>query len=398
MKKTTILRLPSILLILVSTWAQAQTRSLLENIDLSTPRTSWTELKAQITELSKKRNHYLSLGESHLEAKTSVPLLAELARAYTGNFEQDQSFAKTSKACVESGTHIRSLEKEWLANTFSKVEVRNLNSPKVTDFANCYEARYSRHLVYSGFFHQYPWTTQFGLLFDPSPVQNLPHNNIEAQLKPVNGFFVSLIELPFLISLETRRMLREIQISGSPAELELPQKTQALQAAVNSLKAVMTPLLQGPNAFTSKFGIVLNDQQISIRQTFNSPRYFIFTDLEYRMGTSPTSFLDSLSELSNQAIQGLQRALQTQKWAFQQTFLERGPLGEPSTTTIGTLPLKLEGEASLLWFSSSKGTALLAKSLQNKTSPLQCIWVEPTPEKKAYPKSCTEILEGFAAQ
>jgi hypothetical protein len=150
---------------------------------------------------------YLSLGESHLEPTTSRAFLHKLAKLYL----EDRSNVKfcTEKIMSFLDTPLG----QDLQQSTQTTLITQRNSPYTTDFKDCLDRKHDDFLVYSGFFHQYPFAKNFQAEFGRTAVQSSDINNIVYQMQPVRSLMVTLIEMPYLLYTSQLWMLRNLSQS-----------------------------------------------------------------------------------------------------------------------------------------------------------------------------------------
>lgn len=349
---------------------------------------TFDELKNRIEQHSYKKG-YLSLGETHLEKESNLPLFMSLAEVYLGTPPP----SAPSAACLEVNTHLHH-QQERLNPLIQSLQVQYKNNPSFTDFESCnpntLQQAPSRLIVDSGFFHQFNWIKNFGRFFDSTPVQAQVSQSIVGQLKTYlkqndSSFFVTVLELPYLIYLENREALRRFSEGSSLLTLHT-----SLENSATAIRQRLQPLLKSTDLNSTKLGVVFLGS--SFLKNIPSQSYFIITDLEYRLNNAPSYFLSELTKLNTSQLQTFQKLLQQNRWVYQETLMERDKKGDLGRTTLGQYPVELKGAASILWVDlpaiSSK--LLMVNSNDPKNTRLQCVVQNTSGTQKV---SCGEYLD-----
>ncbi len=152
---------------------------------------SFEELKTEVAEFAQNKKTYLSLGESHIETGTATKINYELLKTFAKNSSDKIVF------CSETLSHFLGPYGDLVRGLSRSYKVYENNGPYKTDFAECYEGN-DNYVVYSGFFHQYPFARKFPKEFAPVPVITQKGNNILAQMKNAKGLFVTQMEMEYM--------------------------------------------------------------------------------------------------------------------------------------------------------------------------------------------------------
>lgn len=313
--------------------------------------TPLSSLEEKIVEHALLKDSYLSVGESHLEAKTAGLLNYRFIDKYISNSLQESVF------CSETIDSFLKTYLEAIEEKTAKTKLFPGNSPYKTNFANCPGAGDQR-VTYSGFFHQYPFARNFPQEFVPTPVITEKGNNILAQMKGLKGMFITQMEMEYLEFSATKALLLSKLDPG-----EFRKKAAGLSLKVDALQRQMELALDNGNPYTSKAAVVLKGSQFDVN-LFGENNYFVLTNLEYRQQVPGLNALKRLAALPDQKLNAFLDLLKKNRPYIANVLIgpdARGHMGSvtfPGISRVfegGTLfiQLKIGGENVLYAFERS---------------------------------------------
>lgn len=316
---------------------------------------SFQELKNEVAEFAKNKKTYLSLGESHLESQTATKINYELLEAFAQNTTDDLVF------CSETLSHFLEPYGEKIRSFSKSYKVYEYNGPRRTDFKDCYEGK-ENYVVYSGFFHQYPFARSFPTEFAPVPVITERGNNILAQMRRAKGIFVTQMEMEYMEFSALKALL------GADLDAQEFLKLGAkVQAVVAEIESKMTPLIDSGNEFTSKKAVVVPGSEFT-EELYGENNYFMFTNLSYRK--TSLGGLKALRNLPIETLQAFLDELKTSRYMFTATMI--GPDQDGGMGTVGYpgISKKFTGGSSFLYRRNSEGDKLYV--IERETTKFQC--------------------------
>jgi hypothetical protein len=346
-----------------STFAQTFLESIKANDDFKPISQVIREIKLHAL----KDHSYLSLGESHNESKTSIPLNYVLANAYLESRERDVVF------CGENiPSFFQSLQGTEILNRSALKKIFDNNGLSRTDFVQCKDQN-NHYLTYSGFFHQYPFARSFMNEFGNHPVITDKGNNIYEQMGDQNGLFISQIEFDYLESRASLVLLN----SQLTMPLAFKLKAKQLQKHVNEIKEQLKVIVRGNTSATTKLGLFVsksNFERDDLIMPTNS--YFLLTELESRIiENHGFEILKGLTEMRDSQ---LKRVLNLM--AESSVYLTKGaaePLenGKYPSMTYGTLPGEFNGRSEFLSIKHDQDIFVIVAEPSN--SNLKCFHQTP---------------------
>jgi hypothetical protein len=311
----------------------------LESI-LSNHSTPSVQVLTQLKEWAKLPNRYLSLGESHLEYETAIPINFMLAETYRASLLKPYVF------CAEKiPTFLESAQGRDL-QSFS---IENLiflnNSSSRTDFTDCNWKSKFNAIVYSGFFHQYPFAKYWPHDFPIYPVISEPDNNIAAQLSKKQGLFISQIEVPYIESLAARNILSDKSLNADSFRMRVSR----LNTSLNSLNNKMELLFgDSENDFANKYGVFLGPQAFSQNINMPNPAWILLTTRGYKFKTKRLHLLNTLARLSDFQLNTFLEKLRAGKFHYFSLMFGPDQSGEKNNTFFYGVEMHGESEAVVL--------------------------------------------------
>lgn len=312
----------------------------ISDIDLNKDQISVSELKSLVIDHTRKRKSYLSLGESHLQADTVLPLIFEYADLFAQNKNRFD-------LCAEDIPHtVKFAGFKNIQKIASKTIISAGNNPHKTDFKECNARKNRSKIYYSGFFHQFPFARAYPQEFTQVPVVTEKGNNIWKQ-NSNDGLFIMMMEMVHLESTASHEVFFNVY---DPEELL--RKYQALNIRIDALKSSMRPINEESSIFKKKWGYIASSKQLgAIAQKYSPEKaYFIITELDYRKRTNDLHFLkkfvDMPYDFQNKII-----SISPQSKYLVGTYQTAGKKSDLNGSTgYGTLPYRFELGTSFFQF------------------------------------------------
>lgn len=296
----------------------------------------YSDLKEKVR-LHALQRGYLSLGESHLQSLTAIQVNYDLMQSYMSETEK-----RKTVFCTETLDHFLKPYSEKIKANVKKYKVFENNSPYVTDFASCKDKKkIQNYITYSGFFHQYQFGKPFEAEFPRSPVLVKDGNNILAQMKGLDGLFVTQMELEYMEFSATKAIME----MGIVEPKEFRRKVTDLNYVVNELIDNMEDVLTNDDPYTSKKAVVLKAKDFSVDLNANDNSYFLMTNLSYRTKADSLKALKNLAALDDAS---LMRFLVKFKFATKRivsVFLGPFAGGELGTVTYPGVTRTFKGQS-----------------------------------------------------
>ena len=323
----------------------------LGDINLDSPSYTLQDLKLKVIDHARIKKGYISLGESHLQQDTVLPLILEYAKIYADN-------KKKFDLCAEDIGHaIKHPLFKYARNLARKTFISEGNNPLKTDFIECNKRKNSSKIYYSGFFHQFPFARAYPDEFTQVPVITKPGNNIWKQNQEA-GLFIMVMELVHLESSASREVLM-----SSYNSTDINSKIRELREQIQKLKNKMMDLNERSSIYKKKNGYIFSSDQLGSTARKNSPNnaYFILTELEYRMDYDGLHFLHKFSRL-NPKLQNIIIGLSPKQKYFVSTLNTANNSSDLNNKFgYGLLPQKFEMGTTFLQF-KDRGNNLLMVS------------------------------------
>jgi hypothetical protein len=348
----------SIILIFVLSTSNLFAQSFIESINLKNSFVSFEELKVKVEKHSLSKRNYLSLGESHLYPLTSRPVLAELGKV----FLHKNIFHK--KLCSEKiGSFLNGKHGLELKRLVHQIEVYEDNSPVITDFKRCNDGNIELAVTYSGFFHQHPFARPFPNDFKATPVITLSKNNIRAQMKKLNGLFITLMEIDH-IEMTTSNVILKRRFKDvkrfKEIIIKISHKITKLRRKMKTIKASTYP-------WRTKQGLILEQKHFLVKNVLPDNSFIILTDIKSRLNYQPLKLLNDIIKLSDKSLQGFLNSLFKERVFFTQSMIEPLADGSYSPAGYGTYNMSFPGGSSYLEMTHSKyKSVLITSSPQSK--------------------------------
>lgn len=321
--------------------------------DINSEPSSYTlaDLRDEVIEQAKIRKGYLSLGESHLQYDTVLPIILEYAKIYADH-------KKNFDLCSEDIGHaVKHPLFKYAQKLARKTFISEGNNPVKTDFIECNKRKNQSKIYYSGFFHQFPFARAYPHEFAQVPVITEPGNNIWKQNKK-DGLFIMVMELVHLESSASREVLMSSYNSS-----DINAKIKDLRDQIQTLKAKMIDLNGHSSIYKKKNGYIFSSAQLGRAARNYSPQnaYFILTELDYRMSYDGLHFLYKFSQLDSQ-LQNIIIGLSPKQKYFVSTLNTANSASDlDSRFGYGLLPQKFEMGTTFLQF-KDRGNNLLMVS------------------------------------
>lgn len=304
----------------------------------------YSQLKEMVKTHAQSKG-YLSLGESHLQSQTAIKVNYDLMNTYIGETEK-----RKTVFCTETLDHFLKPYGEEIQENVKKYKVFEKNSPYVTDFKNCKDKKkINNYVTYSGFFHQYQFGKPFASEFQATPVIANKGNNILAQMKGLDGLFVTQMELEYMEYSATRAILK----MGLTNPKVLREKANHLEKIVKVLTNNMEEVIRMDDLYTSKKAVVINSKDFDVDLLGNDKSYFVMTNLSYRTNDDSLKALRALVREDDETIAKFLNKLTKSKTYIVSVFL--GPLagGELGTITYPNVDRKFKGQSLLMHIRNS---------------------------------------------
>ncbi len=334
-----------------------------EQVDRSVVAKKFPELLREIETHGALQRAYLSTGESHLESESTFPIYAQLFAAF------DAKRAPTRFCSEQIASSLETPVFQALAGDASAVDIRLNNSPSVTDFATCASGRENRHVVHSGFYHQYPFARYFPEVFPQTRVITQPGNNIFDQMpRRHRGLLVSLVDYVYIEYLETIRVLK-LALDDSSA---LTRAELTLFPVADSIRAQMELISNDPDPVLKKRGMILDTRHFASvsRDVLPNQGYLLLTDLEYRKQWSSFSFLRRILSLSAPAREKILQLFRADRKKFFLGWADFTARRDQEWWSLTVRDISFDGE--LTYLSLVDGGSEILIALEHRLNAFRC--------------------------
>ena len=276
-------------------------------------------VKSEMRNVIALNKHHISLGESHLHPFTA----REVQKIFTQLYVDE---ATDFRFCSESISDFLDHESGQMLQDYSRdTLITKKNGPHQTDFKECRNNKFENYFTYAGFFHLLPFARPFLKEFPATPVVIRDDENIRAQMKIKNEYYVIQMELEYLEFITQARLLREPATSLEAWKNQLQQLTKKIE----EIKHKQELLVAADISERTKLGVFVPLEQ---RVTF------VVTDLAYRKKLPALPFMQQMMKLSKPALENLLRHLRKSPVYLNAAIQEPSRSGELSETGYGTLP------------------------------------------------------------
>ena len=294
---------------------------------------------------------YLSLGESHLQAATAIQVNFDLMDTYL----QETKKSKTV-FCTETLNHFLEPYGEHIKENVKRYKVFDKNSPYVTDFTGCKDRKkIQNYVTYSGFFHQYQFGKPFANEFPVTPVISDDGNNILAQMKGLEGLFVTQMELEYMEYSATRALIN-LKLTNAK---ELKSKAAHLESVVATLNSQMEDVIVTDDGFTSKKAVVVSSKDFDVSLGGNDKSFFVMTNLSYRTEADSLKALKSLVKLDDETLEKFLLKVKNSKSRIVSVFLGPFPGGNLGTVSYPGINRTFKGQSFMMQIRNAKEDYLM---------------------------------------
>lgn len=304
---------------------------------------SYDQLKSEIADFAKNKKTYLSLGESHLESGTATKINYELLEAFSKNTQDKIVF------CSETLSHFLEPYGDLVKSMSSSYKVYEHNGPMRTDFTKCYEGK-ENYVVYSGFFHQYPFARSFPTEFAPVPVITQKGNNILAQMKKAKGLFVTQMEMEYM-EFSALKGILGAQLDAQKF-IKLGRK---IEAVVLEVESKMENIIDTGNQYTSKRAVVVPGSEFT-EELNGENNYFMFTNLSYRENS--LGALKALTSLPLETLQSFLDELKNSRYMFTASMIGPDQDGGMGSMRYPGISKVFKGGTAFLYRRNNSGDKL----------------------------------------
>ncbi len=307
------------------------------------------EVLREIDHVASKKQHLVSLGESHLHPYTAHALANILIERYVATADE-------FRFCSEQiGYFLAHPAAQALQGNARETFIGQRNSPSYTDFRDCRKRAIDGYFTYSGFFHQLPFARAFPLEFAPTAVITRDGENIRDQLKENNALFIVQIELEFIEQVTQARVLR-----NPPETVEqFRSQVSQLKAAIRSVKSAQEVVVGAALKEREKNGVFVP----------HSGAYLLVTDLAYRQEFIPLPLLNSLANLSDESLNFLLKKLASSPAYVTSAIQEPDENGQLYQTGYGTVPWLFPANSTFLETRIVPGENLLMSAAPGQELP-----------------------------
>lgn len=312
-----------------------------EQVNATIPAMTFEGLLLEIQTHGQRSRAYLSTGESHLEAESTFPIYSRIFAAFDAKRFPTRFCSEDISSSLDNPVF------QSLASDATAVDIRQKNSPAFTDFATCASGRETRHVVHSGFYHQYPFARYFPEVFPQTRVITQSGNNIFEQMpRRHSGMLVSLVDYVYIEYLETLRVLK-LALDDSAA---LTQAQATLFPAGDAIRARMELVSNDPDPVLKKRGILLDRRHFASvsRDVLPERGYLFLTDLEYRKNWPSFSFLKHLLGLSASAREKVLNLIRADRKKFWLGWSDLTARRDQEWWTMTVRDLDFDGELTFL--------------------------------------------------
>lgn len=301
--------------------------------------TTYSDLKETVR-LHAHKKGYLSLGESHLQAKTAIQVNFDLMQTYLNETEK-----RKSVFCTETLSHFLEPYGDAIKAQVKKYKVLEKNSPHVTDFKTCKDKKkFENYVTYSGFFHQYQFGKPFEMEFPRTAVLTKDGNNIKAQMKGLDGIFVTQMELEYMEYSATRAILN----MGIVSPEDFRRKVTHLSYITENLVEKMEEVIKTDDPYTSKKAVVLNAKDFYIDIDGDENSYFVMTNLSYRTIDDSLKALKNLAKLDDVKLMRFLVKIKNSQKRVVSVFLGPFPGGNLGTVTYPGVTRTFKGQSLIM--------------------------------------------------
>lgn len=326
---------------LIAAFSQiAFAQTFLESINSSDDFKPLSQVVREVKLHALKDQSYLSLGESHNESKTSLPLNYLFANAFLETRPHDIVF------CGENiPQFFQSRQGSEILNRSAIKKIFENNGLARTDFVQCRDQN-NHYLVYSGFFHQYPFARNFSNEFGAYPVITEKGNNIYEQMGNQDGLFISQIEFDYLESRASFALLNAQYSSPILFKIKVKQFINHVEKLKENLKTI----IKGKTSASTKLGLFVSKENFS-RKDMIMPEnsYFLITELESRLiEKQGLEMLNKLTDMRDYQLKSVLNLMSEGEVHFTKGFIEPLDNGQFSSMSFGTLPGMFHGRSEFL--------------------------------------------------
>lgn len=264
-------------------------QNIIEDIDWNHDTLSYEMLKEKVKNHQQQARSFISIGESHLQSQTALPINLELAHDFVS---EESSFI----ICLESLSHLEAHpEFKSLSQLAKKTIISQNNGPALTDFVECHKNNNKRFqkIYYSGFFHQYPFARAYPKQFAESAVITQKGNNLWEQ-KPTGGLFITQVEMIYLEYI----LSRDLFINAQNVE-DLKRRFYKSESAIMTLKNKMDIVLESSSAYQEKRAVIVTPKHypVTVQSVMPKETYIMITELNYRSQESGLHFMEKFTKL-----------------------------------------------------------------------------------------------------
>ncbi|MCB9091527.1 MAG: hypothetical protein H6621_09170 [Halobacteriovoraceae bacterium] len=341
--------------------------SMIEDINLRMGPIPESTVLKKIASIAKRKKTYLSIGESHLYPDSTRIYAEKLQKQFFDNVKTNV------RTCHET---ISSLDEYPYYDYFNlhsaEVIASTSNSPKLSNFKQCYSDEYSLNF-YSGFFHQYPLSIAFKNDFPVTEVSGYRGNNIYDQMSGLKGVFVSFIDLDYLEKVWTqsffKKKFKSVRLFREKANLMISK--------VDTIMKGLQWTHRTHNLWRDQWAFIIDKSFFpfnkKVRKTIPDNAFIYLTEQAFRVPMKKLKLIRALNQLSDERIENFLELLKDMEKYFISTEIQPMSNGDRSHFNIGSLPVSFGPESEIFYLLNKKKNIKKIIFVQNDNLNLECL-------------------------